>query len=105
MNKKRPKYGWSSHPQNGSVVRERVPHRGIMNWVEDESDSATETKMNGWRYSEPTFRTRFAEAVYDSKEDCCTLLVHCEELIDGRWEGFISMPDIYWTAELGWRTV
>lgn len=54
------------------------------------------SRRNGWFYSaDDTFRQRFPEWERIAP-NVYQLFVQCEELIDGRWEGFLSTPSVFW---------
>ena len=49
---------------------------------------STQTKKR--RHEQETFRIRDRKLVFDPKRQCPMIINECEELIDGRWEGFVS---------------
>lgn len=56
-------------------------------------------KESDWHYySDRTFRTRFPVWAWDDHYRCWYLIVECQEFIAGRWEAFISLPDV-WVEE------
>lgn len=53
--------------------------------------------LNGWIYSDGgNFRQRFPEWIPINRGAAFQLLIVCESLEDGRWEPFVSNPQVFW---------